>query len=124
MPVVFPDEQNCCGQPAFNSGYWEEARRVIGYFFQVFAPYRSSSALRAPVRPCAGSSLNRSIPSPQIAGVGRRVFELTEFLVDVLGVSDTGARSRTRCHAQPAATGGASWASLEQPLTLLQTSAG
>ena len=32
VPVVFPDRQTCCGQPAFNSGYWEEARRVIHHF--------------------------------------------------------------------------------------------
>ena len=40
VPMVFPDEQTCCGQPAFNSGYWEEARRVIRHFCDVFAKYR------------------------------------------------------------------------------------
>ena len=40
VPVVFPAEQTCCGQPAFNSGYWDESRPVIRQFCKVFAPYR------------------------------------------------------------------------------------
>ena len=32
VPLAYPEEQTCCGQPAFNSGYWEEARGVIHQF--------------------------------------------------------------------------------------------
>src|SRR4030042_4221822 len=39
VPVVYPEEQTCCGQPAFNSGYWEEARRVVRHFCDVFEEY-------------------------------------------------------------------------------------
>ncbi len=38
VPLVFPAEQTCCGQPAFNSGYWDESRPVIRQFCKVFAP--------------------------------------------------------------------------------------
>ncbi|MFZ5833461.1 MAG: heterodisulfide reductase-related iron-sulfur binding cluster, partial [Planctomycetota bacterium] len=39
VPVVYPEGQTCCGQPAFNSGYWDEARRVIHHFCDVFEPH-------------------------------------------------------------------------------------
>ncbi|MBM3815341.1 MAG: (Fe-S)-binding protein, partial [Acidimicrobiia bacterium] len=34
--VDFPEAQTCCGQPAFNSGYWDEARQVARHFLDVF----------------------------------------------------------------------------------------
>ena len=36
IPIVYPDEQTCCGQPAFNSGYWDDARKVMERFGRVF----------------------------------------------------------------------------------------
>ena len=47
VPVVFPDRQTCCGQPAFNSGYWEEARRVIRHFCKAM---EGQQVDRVPVR--------------------------------------------------------------------------
>ena len=91
VPVVYPAEQTCCGQPAFNSGYWEEARRVIRHFCDVFEPHRwivcPSGSCTAMCRVFFG----HADPDPRIVGIGRRVFELTEFLHDMLGVTDTGA---------------------------------
>ena len=43
VPVVYPEEQTCCGQPAFNSGYWDEARGVIRHFCRVFAKHEAGS---------------------------------------------------------------------------------
>lgn len=108
VPVVYPAEQTCCGQPAFNSGYWEEARRVIRHFCDVFAEHRwivsPSGSCTAMCRvffghvdPGCGRSPDRATlaavrgPETLAQRVGRRVFELTEFLVDILGVTDTGA---------------------------------
>src|SRR5579884_1837632 len=34
--IYFPEEQTCCGQPAFNSGYWDDSRAVAKRFMQVF----------------------------------------------------------------------------------------
>ena len=91
VPVVYPAEQTCCGQPAFNSGYWEEARRVIHHFCDVFAEHRwivsPSGSCTAMCRVFFGHVAS----DERIVGVGRRVFELTEFLVEILGVTDTGA---------------------------------
>jgi L-lactate dehydrogenase complex protein LldE len=106
VPVVFPAEQTCCGQPAFNSGYWDEARRVIRHFCDVFAAYRW---IVTPSGSCAAMCrvfFGQVDPDERIVAVSRRVFELTEFLVDILGVTDTGARFphkvtlHTGCHTR------------------------
>ena len=91
VPLDFPPEQTCCGQPAFNSGYWEEARRVIRHFCDVFESHRwivcPSGSCTAMCRVFFG----HADPDPRTVGIGRRVFELTEFLHDMLGVTDTEA---------------------------------
>jgi len=91
VSVVFPPEQTCCGQPAFNSGYWDEARRVVRHFCDVFDEHRwivcPSGSCTAMCRVFFG----HVDPDERIVGVGRRVFELTEFLVEILGITDTGA---------------------------------
>ena len=91
VPVVFPEEQTCCGQPAFNSGYWDEARRVIRQFCKAFGPYRW---IVSPSGSCAAMCrvfFGQAEPDERVVGVGARVFELAEFLVEVMGVTDTGA---------------------------------
>ena len=106
VPLLYPEDQTCCGQPAFNSGYWEEARPVARHFARTFAEY---PWIVVPSGSCA--SMCRSFfpqlnPEPKTAAVGRRVYELSEFLVNVLGVTDTGARFphcvtyHDSCHAR------------------------
>jgi L-lactate dehydrogenase complex protein LldE len=91
VPTVYPAEQTCCGQPAFNSGYWDEARRVIRHFCDVFEPHRwivcPSGSCTAMCRVFFG----HVDPDPKVVEVGQRVIELTEFLVHALGVTDTGS---------------------------------
>ena len=91
VPVVYPAAQTCCGQPAFNSGYWEEARRVIRHFCDVFEPHRWIVCPSASCTAMCRVFFGHVDPDPRIVGIGRRVFELTEFLHDILGVTDTGA---------------------------------
>ena len=119
--VVYPRKQTCCGQPAFNSGYWEEARGVIHHFCDVFGEYRW---IVSPSGSCAAMCrvfFEHIDPDQRIVGVGRRVFELTEFLVDILGLSDTGATYPHKvtlhngCHTQR------ELGVVEQPLRLLQS---
>jgi L-lactate dehydrogenase complex protein LldE len=80
--VVFPREQTCCGQLHSNSGYREEALRLAGRFADVF---RQFDIIVAPSSSCVGAVRELA---PEIAP---RVFELSEFLVDQLGVEDVGA---------------------------------
>jgi L-lactate dehydrogenase complex protein LldE len=91
VPVVYPEGQTCCGQPAFNSGYWEEARRVIRQFCRAFEPH---PWIVSPSGSCTAMCrvfFQQVDPDERVVEVGRRVFELTEFLVEVMGVTDVGA---------------------------------
>lgn len=91
----FPEEQTCCGQPAFNTGYWGDARPVAERFLRVF---RSAEAIVCPSGSC--TTMVRNFYPELLAGtavadeaksIGGRVFEFSEFLVRVAGVSDLGA---------------------------------
>jgi len=87
--VDFPEAQTCCGQMHLNSGYPADARRLAERFVEVFGEY---DAVVAPSSSCAGTvrELYRDvlgIDHPVVA----RVFELSQFLVDELGVDDVGA---------------------------------
>ena len=92
IPVDFPAEQTCCGQPALNSGYDAEAIRVMEQFTGVFAPYRW---IVTPSSSCAAMCrvfFQNLAPGSEAAKVGSRVYEITEFLVHVLGITETKAR--------------------------------
>ena len=120
VPVVYPEEQTCCGQPAFNSGYWEEARRVVHHFCDVFEKYRyivcPSGSCTAMCRVFFGH-VDRD---ERIVGVGARVFELTEFIVDVLGVTDTESYFPHTVTMHSGCHGRRELGLLRQPLTLLE----
>lgn len=120
VPVVFPEEQTCCGQPAFNSGYWEEARRVIHQFCKAFEPYRW---IVTPSGSCAAMCrvfFGHVDADERIVGVGSRVCELTEFLVEVLGVTDTGASFPHKVTMHSGCHGRRELGIFEQPLALLK----
>lgn len=93
--VDFPEEQTCCGQPAFNAGFWNEARPVAERFVRVFGKAEivvcPSGSCTTMVR-CFYPELLASSPIRQEAiALGKRVFEFSEFVVDVAGVTDVGA---------------------------------
>ena len=87
--VAFPVEQTCCGQMHLNSGYHDEAARLARRFVDVFGEYE---LVVAPSSSCVGA-VRRLYP--QVLGIEHpvcsRVFELSELLVDRLGVDDVGA---------------------------------
>ena len=96
--VTFPAAQTCCGQPAFNSGYPADARRLARHFAAVFAdadavvaPSGSCVAMVRRYHPTLVSGPERS----RLAAVSAKTYELTEYLVDVLGRPDLGARVDT-----------------------------
>ena len=96
--VEFPEAQTCCGQMLTNTGYAGEAVPLVRRFVEVFGGY---DAVVAPSGSCVGSVREQhpmiadrsSVPglADRVAEVGPRVHELSEFLVDVLGVTDVGA---------------------------------
>ncbi len=103
--VEFPEAQTCCGQPAFNSGYRDEARAVAEYSLRVF---RDSEYIVVPSGSCASMISHHYaelIDSDEVRAMASRTYEFSQFLTDVLQVEDVGARlSRTvtfhdSCHA-------------------------
>jgi L-lactate dehydrogenase complex protein LldE len=111
IAIRFPDRQTCCGQPAYTSGYPAEARAVarrqLSLFPQpwpVVVPSGSCAAMMRHHYP----KLFADDPAllAQARDLSERVFELTEFLVQVAGFSgrDLGAPCtvclHTSCHAR------------------------
>ena len=98
VEVDFPEAQTCCGQPMVNTGYLDEAVPPLRSFVKAFDGY---DAIVTPSGSCAGSARHqhgivaqRSGDRALIEAVERtapRTYELSEFLVDVLGVTDVGA---------------------------------
>ncbi|WP_326824592.1 (Fe-S)-binding protein [Streptosporangium sp. NBC_01639] len=89
--VEFPQAQTCCGQMHVNTGYPEEGRRLARHFLDVFAGY---DAVVAPSGSCAAmvrEQYPRLVGADEAAATVPKVHELSEFLVDVLGVTDVGA---------------------------------
>lgn len=84
--VEFPPDQTCCGQMHFNSGYRPAAARLARRLRREFAGY---DAVVTPSPSCAGM-IRDSYPTLGLTA-GAPVYELSEFLIDVLGVVDVGA---------------------------------
>ncbi|MGC9665528.1 (Fe-S)-binding protein [Planosporangium sp. 12N6] len=87
--VDFPEAQTCCGQMHANSGYRDEALPLVRRFIRTFDGY---DAVVAPSGSCA-AMVRESYPRlvPDAASVAARTYELSELLIDVLGVTDVGA---------------------------------
>ncbi|MEU2390190.1 (Fe-S)-binding protein [Streptomyces sp. NPDC007369] len=102
VEVDFPAAQSCCGQPQYNTGYRRESEPLLRRTAEAFAGHRY---VVTPSGSCAAMIRNHYPRIGRLAereGRGRgaarlaedlapRVYELTEFLVDVLGVTDVGA---------------------------------
>src|SRR5688572_12912595 len=102
VEVDFPGAQTCCGQPMINTGYLDEAVPPLRSFVKAFDGY---DAIVTPSGSCAGSARHQHAMVAQrhfqrsgdpalveaVERTGPRTYELSEFLVDVLGVTDVGA---------------------------------
>ncbi|MBX3111682.1 MAG: (Fe-S)-binding protein [Fimbriimonadaceae bacterium] len=85
--VEFPEGQTCCGQPPFNSGDWESARRVAAHTCGVFA---GDTPVVTPSGSCA-AMVRHGYPRLDLTPPGP-VYELAEFLVDVLHITTWSGR--------------------------------
>ncbi len=92
----FPAQQTCCGQPAFNVGYWNEARPLAERFVRIF---EKAEAVVCPSGSC--TTMVRNFYPELLAGtpleepareLSKRVFEFSEFLVQVAKKLDVGAQ--------------------------------
>ena len=104
IEVLFPDDQTCCGQPAYTSGYHDEARAVaeaqLGLFpepWPIIVPSGSCGGMMRIHYPQLFADSSRASQAEEVAG---RIFELTEFLVHVCHVrlEDKGQPQRVAMH--------------------------
>jgi len=100
VEVTFNPEQTCCGQPAYNTGYRREARAVAARTLELFErELQTSDYVVAPSGSCTAMiktfypELFSAEPEmrARVERIGGRCYELSQFLVDVLGVEDVGA---------------------------------
>ena len=101
--IEFPAAQTCCGQMHANSGYAAMAGPLIEHYAKTFDRY---DAIVAPSGSCA-AMVRDQYPrlAPATADVAARTYELSELLVDVLGVTDVGARFPHRVTYHPTCHG-------------------
>lgn len=112
VEVDFPAQQTCCGQPHFNSGYHADAREIARHALRVFV---GDQPVVAPSGSCAAMV---RLEYPRLfekeptwfhlaQTLADRTYELSDFLVNVLGVEDVGARCPGKatyhmaCHLRP-----------------------
>lgn len=107
LTVEVPDGQTCCGQPAFNAGARPDATAMARHTVEVFS--RSDAPVVIPSGSCADMLVHHAplllaehpVWGPRARALAARTFELTEFLVDVLGVAPgpIGGHERLTYHA-------------------------
>ena len=98
--VHYNTNQTCCGQPAFNAGYWNEAKDVCTKFMKDFD---NADYIVAPSASCVGFVRNyysklfeNSASHNQVRDLGKRIYEFSEFLTDVLKIENFGAELNAR----------------------------
>ncbi len=93
--VSYNSKQTCCGQPAFNAGFWDEARSVCMKFVDDF---KDAEYIVAPSASCVGfirnyyfKLLENSSVHNEMKDLSKKIFEFSEFMVNVLQIENVGA---------------------------------
>jgi L-lactate dehydrogenase complex protein LldE len=93
--VSYNPDQTCCGQPAFNAGYWDEAKPVCTKFINDFS---SKDIIVTPSASCAGFIRNyygklfdNSSLHHEVVETSNKIYEFSEFMIKVLKVQNVGA---------------------------------
>ena len=95
VDVKYNTDQTCCGQPAFNAGFRDEARDVCAKFLKDFSGH---DYVVAPSASCVGFVRNyystlfdNSSVHNEVKDLGKKIFEFSDFMINVLGMEDVGA---------------------------------
>lgn len=98
--VSYNTSQTCCGQPAFNAGFWDDAKSVCSKFIKDFS---GTDFIVAPSASCVGFVRNyygklfdNSSLHHEVADLNKRIFEFSEFMIKVLKVEDVGATLKAK----------------------------
>jgi L-lactate dehydrogenase complex protein LldE len=130
LTVEFPQGQTCCGQPAFNGGFWDDARAMARHTIDILS--RSEAPVVIPSGSCGDMIIHHypeilagdPVYASQATELAGRTYEFTQFLVDELGVTDLGAHA-SGCLAYHASCHGLRGLGIdEQPRRLLENVTG
>lgn len=121
--VIFPEGQTCCGQPAFNGGDWDASRKVVRHTVRTFAGdlpvIVPSGSCAAMLSHGAALEFEKEKDLGEIVALGRRTWELADFIVNGLGVKtwpgryDATVAFHRSCHSRGTGSGEAATALLE-----------
>ncbi|MGP0580348.1 (Fe-S)-binding protein [Paenibacillus peoriae] len=123
VPLDFPKVQTCCGQPSYNSGYWDETRAAAKTILKAF---NDSDFVVSPSGSC--TYMIHHYPElfkdePEWLDSARRLeqktYEFTQFMVQVLGVTDVGASFPHKVTYHPSCHGTRLLGVKEEPMKLL-----
>ncbi|BAU26702.1 L-lactate dehydrogenase complex protein LldE [Aneurinibacillus soli] len=125
VKLHFPETQTCCGQPAFNSGYWDEARASAKTLLDAF---EDSDFVVSPSGSCTGMihhyypQLFKDDPAmlKRAEAFIEKTYEFSQFLVGVLGVTDVGAYFPHKVTYHPSCHGSRLLGIKDEPRTLLE----
>ncbi len=124
VAVDFPPVQTCCGQPAYNSGYWEEARQTAKTILEAF---EDSDFVVSPSGSCTGmihhyAKLfeNDPVYLEKAHQLEQKSYEFTQFLIHVLGVTDLEATYPHKVTYHPSCHGSRILGVKDEPITLME----
>jgi len=123
--VHYNPEQTCCGQPAFNSGYWKEAKSLA---VKWLADFDNADVIISPSASCTGFIknnysklfLNEQPVVKRLKELTPRIFELSDFLVNHLHITDFGAEFRHRVTFHDSCSGLREYGIKNEPRILLK----
>lgn len=124
VALDFPRVQTCCGQPAFNSGYWKEARTSA---LTILDSFEDSDFVISPSGSCTGMihhypKLFEDDPAQRERALKLQAksYEFTQFLVNVLGVTDVGATFPHKVTYHPSCHGSRLLGIKDEPMALME----
>lgn len=127
--VAYNPNQTCCGQPAFNAGFWEESKSVCEKFIQ--ENLETGDPIVSPSASCTGFIRNyyprlfdNSSIHNEVKDLRARTYEFSEFLVNVLQVEKTGASLNVKATYHDSCAGLRECHIKEEPRKLLSNVAG
>lgn len=123
VTLQFPNVQTCCGQPAYNSGYFDEARTAARTILEAF---EDSDFVVSPSGSCTYMIhhyeelfKNDPVLAEQARRLEAKTYEFTQFLVQVMGITDIGARFPHKVTYHPSCHGSRLLGVKEEPMALL-----
>ncbi|WP_375753573.1 (Fe-S)-binding protein [Vibrio sp. HN007] len=122
--VIFPERQGCCGQPSLNSGYTDGSKAAMKSLISSFEI--NDYPIVSPAGSCAASIkrypeflADEPAWAARAQKIADRLFELTQFIVGTLGVTDLGAKLNGRAVYHPSCSLIRKLGVREEPLALL-----